>query len=159
WDVAAGKAVCTYARPASKKEVWEPDHLTFSADGRYLAATSKVHDTLWTASVWEVKTGKHLCDLDDGLDKLGVLAFAPDGRYLAGLFAAKVRLWDPATGKQVRGLEGEVKQNRAIAFSPDGKRLIAVGETARLWDTTSGEEIPLPVDSPTAGFLFSGDGG
>jgi WD40 repeat protein len=76
--------------------------------------------------VWEVATGKerrYLQTTATGQD--AVLAFSPDGRFLA-IGAEEVsglQVWDLATGREVarfRGYEGAIW---SLAFAPGGERL------------------------------------
>ncbi|MCE9565461.1 MAG: WD40 repeat domain-containing protein [Planctomycetes bacterium] len=56
------------------------------------------------------------------------VAFAPDGRYVAGVGAdSVVRVWDIQTKSEVRGLRGHTDWVTSVAFSPDGRFLASVG--------------------------------
>jgi WD40 repeat protein len=84
----------------------------------------------------------------------GVVAFSPDGRYLAaGTFREKtVIVWDLATGEAIHTLKGHPDANIIICleFSPDGHTLIsgATGwgdenDNMILWDVASGEQLQI----------------
>jgi hypothetical protein len=72
-----------------------------------------------------------------------VLAFSPDGRWLAGFNpfdGTAVHFWEVATGKEKK--ESLPQQNvTALAFTPDG-RVLACGDSAgiTLWELASGKE-------------------
>jgi WD40 repeat protein len=125
-------------------------HLSFSADGQYLAASS------WEfrgggghagdACCWEVATWKEL-GKRARFPRAGVwsLRFAPTGRLLAvgreALEAGPLHMLSAPDGQEV----GRLQQPgvRRLAFSPDGKLLATVvrgSKTATLWDVPRGEK-------------------
>jgi WD40 repeat protein len=125
--------------------------IAFSSNGHWLAAAGLaaggkgggvVHVWDWTA-VQPDADGRHgplhvlpapalLCDL----------AFAPDGRRLAGISRDLVKVWDPETGQEVLTLRGAPQRhhdqpfNPRIAFSPDGTRLAGTNwdESISVWE-------------------------
>jgi WD40 repeat protein len=123
WDVASGKLL----RAMADKE--HARSLTFSADGKFLAAgaTSGV-------KVWDVKTGKLKHALGTGLARRAV--FAPDGKTLAaGTEEGEVNVWDAQTGELRQTLKGHVGYVHALDFSRDGRTLATGGsdQSIRLW--------------------------
>jgi WD40 repeat protein len=53
-----------------------------------------------------------------------VLAFAPDGRTLAGTVDSRFIVWDVASGRELRAFPREWDfKNPTLAYSPDGKML------------------------------------
>jgi WD40 repeat protein len=153
WDLATGKEQKRIGRPAN-----EVDCLAFAPDGKTLASGGR-HELV---RLWDMATGKELCVLT-GQQQLGpftgkfteadlqhpkigdlTLAFAPDGKLLAGGNKdGTIRLWDVATGNERRRLEGHRKGVVAVAFAPDGKTLVsgAAEELIRLWDVATGKEV------------------
>jgi WD40 repeat protein len=115
----------------------------------------------------------HVCEADGGKEirqlksPSGVagLVFSPDGKTLAVRATnQRVRLWETESGKELHKLgtteepappSGELAfligddgsfsgEARALAFSPDGKQLAAAaGSTVRIWETSTGKELPL----------------
>jgi WD40 repeat protein/class 3 adenylate cyclase len=87
-------------------------------------------------------------------DSVDVVAFSPDGKYIATAgYDKTARLWDAATGKELHEFTGFPSQVHAVAFSPDGKYLLtgssippgganaASAGPLRLWDVATGEEV------------------
>jgi WD40 repeat protein len=96
------------------------------------------------------------------------LAYAPDGRTLAGGSAdGTVRLWESTTGKQLRVFQGHSGNLCALAYSASGELLVAAcadrphqaGE-AIVWDVATGEiKQSLEVEGkPVTALAFSQNG-
>jgi len=93
--------------------------LTFSDDGRYLAAS----DNDGKVSVWETSTGDHMFDIDV-YDLLMVL-FSPDGEYLATLGRDWVDLWQVEDGEWVDDYLCTDELEMKIQFTPGGDLAIS----------------------------------
>src|SRR5262249_38319053 len=108
--------------------------LVFSPDSRLVSAGT----TQGTVHVWEVASGKKICQLDGLPGYVIGLAFSNDGKTLAAGGWMEVRLWEVATGQErarFTDLEGDVI---GLAFSP-GDRVLACGTgdgSILLWDLT-----------------------
>jgi len=139
WDLATDKqqSVLAYTTSPATSTVL---HLTFSPDGRRLAATilntgagSSVvpaSETDGTVLVWEVETGKQQLTLrQDHPGGIFDAAFSPNGARLAtaGLDGT-VRLWDSHTGAQLITVTQSDSPVRAVAFSADGRLLASLAE-------------------------------
>ncbi len=127
--------------------------LTFSPDGKTLAAWGPRDNCLW-----EVKTGKVRHRLA-GLG--GPAAFRGDGKVLACAARKAIHLVDPATGKVLSIFPAHGERSVAgLAFSPDGKRLALAGQTISLWDVRTGQrDRPLPGHGAAiVALAFSADG-
>jgi WD40 repeat protein len=143
------------------------DWLTFSPDGKQLAAT-----LMGTAVQWiDVETGDVKGTFDKGA-AARACAFSPDGKLVAtggydqenGVYYARV--WEIATGKEVRRFAIGSERNRpigALAFSHDGKRL-AGGSwqdgRLRLFEIATGKELnDFPkIGEEIASVAFAPDG-
>ena len=113
-----------------------PYALTFSADGRLLAAVS--HST--RVRVWRMREkAKALSWL--GPPGARSVALAPDGGVVA-VGANKIVTLCSATGRETLGqLKGHVGAVNALSFSPDGTLLSAGKDgTARIWDLATRRE-------------------
>ncbi|MFJ4777724.1 WD40 repeat domain-containing protein [Streptomyces sp. NPDC088762] len=128
---------------ADNGHVWG---LTFSPDGRSLAAT----DQPGNVRLWDLVNGRPAGARHTGKAHAHCLAFSPDGRILAvGHGDHSVHLWDAATldplGPPLRGHTGTVS---ALVFSPDGRTLVsgaAVDGTMLRWDVSTGEPTGPPL--------------
>jgi WD40 repeat protein/beta-lactamase regulating signal transducer with metallopeptidase domain len=150
---------------ASAKELWEIktsgrlglSSLAFAPDGKALAYSSAGFVALCAAD-----TGKEIRQLRMP-DIAASLAFAPDSKTLAVWTRnQQVHVWDTEAGKELYQLGEAVlprigvagvapvgalpaqTEPRNLAFASDGKRIVtASGSTVRLWDATTGKELPL----------------
>lgn len=112
WDTATGNKEREFSSKAINVEVNTVFRVTFSSDGKRIAA-----EVAWVGRdtagayaegdrrvvVWEVETGEEV--LQFGEEETGAPVFSPDGRWLAISTAnASVRLRYPDTGKVARTL-------------------------------------------------------
>jgi WD40 repeat protein len=149
WDTGRGNTARALALARGKFPFDEVYSLTFSPDGRRVAAGGGVlyHGAV---AVWDAASGKELWQVWDVAPVAGVpIAFAPDGRVLANGGGGQrdtpvvVELRDAGTGKVTRTFGGCEHAISGLAFSPDGK-ILAGGEwggVVRLWEVHSGELI------------------
>jgi RNA polymerase sigma factor (sigma-70 family) len=111
--------------------------VTFSPNGRALAAGGDD-----CVRLWETATGKLLLSLKAPGGRVIPVAFAPDGKTLAGGYlGSTIHLWDLESGVIVREFRGE-ENVHVLMFSPDGRTLVCGGMngTVRLWNVATGEE-------------------
>lgn len=132
--------------------------LTFSPDGRTLAAGSVESTRLWEVGTWKVRTVLPFGGTS--------LAFSHDGRILAAASAAgepnaEIVLWNVPEQKVKRILRTSGGRINAVALPPDGKT-VAVGERLglRVWDVVSGAELVKPgvFNTRVEALAFAPDG-
>jgi WD40 repeat protein len=90
--------------------------------------------------VWDSQTGRELRSMPC-LEEYFDLAFAPDGRRLAGASRQVMTLWDPAEGDEVMTLRGQPRTgidppfNPRVAFDATGRQLAAAqaDKTVMIW--------------------------
>ena len=94
-----------------------------------------------SVTLWDAATGRPRTALPKGPGCVSALAFAPDGRTLAGSgSAACLTLWDAERSQARATLRGHSGRIKSVAFAPDGKTLASGGAdaTVRLWDLPPG---------------------
>ncbi|MGH7174440.1 MAG: WD40 repeat domain-containing protein, partial [Gemmataceae bacterium] len=128
--------------------------LTFSADGKSLAAAYASYDNTFEVAVFAVETGKLLCRMEHFKKEINAVRVSLDGKQLrVSEQRGSVSAWDAATGKQLRRWKpppdesavGDKKQLSAQTgiLSPDGKVIVwemgcrGVTQGARGWSVVS----------------------
>jgi WD40 repeat protein len=149
------------------------NQLTFSPDGRLLAAAGVQHTSgngppLGPAAVWQTATGKRLWKRVNRQGPADAVAFSRDGKRLAlslelGFTGAVDQIVDPTTGRierLIKPLGGSASQS--LAFSPDGT--LATGSWAGIvqrWDVSNGKQLGHPLlamPAPVASISFDPTG-
>jgi WD40 repeat protein len=135
--------------------------LSFSPDGRYLAAGRSN-----TVRLWEVETGESRAVLRGHSNVLFWTTFLDGGRMLAsGSEDRTVKFWDVARALAERDvLQAHPGDVGSLAFTPDGQTLVSGGSDGRIrrWDVATGGllapfEIP-ELNEAVGGFAISRDG-
>jgi WD40 repeat protein len=134
WDLTTGREAQRF-----KMRCGRPTQLTFSPDGRLLAAACGISlpGEPGRVQVWDVTIGKEYAEFVGHKEHVLCLAFSADGRMLAtGGFDHTVRLWELASGRQRAQFNGHEGSIYAVAFSPDGRVLAVASPDAPiyLWD-------------------------
>ncbi len=144
WNIRTGKALKVF-----RGKMKDVEHVAFSADGKYLATvaldTQYPRDTYRTSvKVWNVKTGKELYTLYDGVGEVRSAQFSPHGTFIATTHGdGKVRLWDTTSKKVTQELGNESRHINVLLFTPDGRHIIT-GENStpvRVWDVATAKEL------------------
>jgi RNA polymerase sigma factor (sigma-70 family) len=142
WDTTTGRQRVLY-----EGKEWL-GHVTFSPDGRTLAAVAWDRQKKAEVRRWDVATGKELSGLRAREAHIRALAFSPDGKTVATASGDKAgRLWDVVSGEQRARLGGHQSPILAVAFGPGGKTLATGSEdgTVKLWELRTGTEEGGPA--------------
>lgn len=139
YNIATGKLVSLIKSPNTPV-----DHLTFSPDGRRLAASGPSE-----AGIWDIESGNRLADLP-GSPQHVPLVFSPDGAWLSGADGgATIVEWSTATYRPRAPTHlGRVD---AVSFSANGRQVASFSAddgTIRLWDARDGApsaQVDLPL--------------
>ena len=132
--------------------------LTYSPDGRYLAAAG------WNGAIdlWDVPSQRVVRQFaSKDHPNLNDVAFSADGRKLAVAGLLAVQVWDVATGQPLYNLVGHDPVVYGVVFSPDGRLIATSGGdgTIRLWNTADGRSraVLYVHKSPVNAVRFSPD--
>lgn len=124
--------------------------LSFSPDGKLIAATGGNPSQFGEIKIWDVATASEARSWRGHRDNITSIAFSPDGGMLAtGSYDKLLKLWDVATGAEIRTLKDHTDAVFAIAFSPDGRLLASAGadRTVKLWDPATGKRLSTLSDA------------
>jgi WD40 repeat protein len=130
WDLATGKELPVLEMPTPHVSLMRP-----SPDGKLLATLCNDADAV-TVTLWDLAGGRRLYDFEAAHPFSRHHAFAPNGRWLAGVgdcvTTAVIR--DARTGKVLRSLP-HPDGLCGLAFAPDGATLATIDRTGglRLW--------------------------
>jgi WD40 repeat protein len=156
-----GLLACGYA-PGSRVYYWDllgkegpklwsdgyAESLALSADGRTAATTRYLYGSpshRWLIQIWDLPSGRVVTELSDDIET-SLVAFSPNGSWLAAAGSTSVRLRDTATWqRRVKITHGRAQGRvyvRRVAFHPSGSLLATAGDApfVTFWDTATGKE-------------------
>jgi WD40 repeat protein len=138
WDVRARRPWLTLKQPFPGDPA-EIDLLTFTADGKVLAAGRGT-----TLKLWDVATRRESAGFRVREGRFATMALSPDGQTLAtvgrtvgsGDTERSITLWDVATERPIATIGEHASGIMRLAFSPDGRLLASSSDdcTIKLWD-------------------------
>jgi WD40 repeat protein len=142
-DPSTGRNVLTFG------SVPRPSGVAFGPDGRSIASVSPgaKPGAVGVVKLWDATSGKELLEFPGHRrekDKIGAIAYSPDGRFLVtACFDNAVHIYDLTTRERIHRLEGHAAPVIGVVISPDGRLIASVSDdaTIKLWDTTTGAEI------------------
>jgi WD40 repeat protein/serine/threonine protein kinase len=164
WDAATGRQLTLSLKGPTDKVTCA----TLSPDGKYLAAGCR--DKI--VRVWDLGTGELIPLQGHTYGSSVHIGFSHDGKRVISLankikedgreIGSEIKVWDIATHEAIASFD-KLPASLSCALSPDGKLAAASGigsAIVRLWDVTSGRELPSLGDAGRWGGVvaFSPDG-
>ncbi|MEZ5943227.1 MAG: protein kinase [Planctomycetaceae bacterium] len=156
WDGNTGEELQTLAGHSNHIEC-----VDVSPDGTRIVSGSADK----TLKIWNRDSGEELKSIDaDGTFES--VSFSPNGDRLVSVniftdetdrIRSEVRVWDMNSGEE--HVSHKEPWFRAVSFSPDGRRFAAVGDSLKLWDAETGDELlDLTSRNVIESLAFSPDG-
>jgi WD40 repeat protein len=126
--------------------------VVFSPDGKMFAAGSADG----TAILWKVD-GNTFAQMGETINLTSarrmLLAFSPDGKWLAGGALGFAYLWDTVTVQEFARIPHGSNPVTSVSFTNDGTKLLTVSrKVVRIWDMSA---LPLVPDDKLIGYACS----
>jgi RNA polymerase sigma factor (sigma-70 family) len=167
WDLDRGKELRKVLLGGRRTEISVYRRNALSPDGKLCA----VHGPQ-KVQVYDLATGRELCQLRPGPDEVAAVVFAGGDRVVTADKKELVQVWDARTGRLVRQFAhgGPVQ---VLAASPDGRRLATLEhhthavdrlpdrDLVHVWDLTTGKKLHDLAARPKHWYMlmrFSPDG-
>lgn len=122
WNLATGKIVYTYKGQSTMiyaAASWSPD-------SKRIASASTDH----TVQVWDATTGAHPLTYRNHHEKVFLVAWSPNGKYLTSasndMPRCSIQVWNASTGKTVATYDGVLSDVFGLDWAPDSTA-IALG--------------------------------
>jgi WD40 repeat protein len=98
-----------------------------------------------TLRVWDLETGKSLCEFKGHTGEVMAVAVTSDGRrVVSGSLDRTLLVWELESGETVHKLEGHSHSVRAVAVNPNGLAVSGSWDgTLLVWDLKSGKMLSI----------------
>jgi hypothetical protein len=164
WDVASGEATKVLRLPAVTKSAPGEAQIVVAAlapDEKQLAVAAHAPDGKdhWIYLI-DLAQDRVVRVLKGHPGNLRVLAWSPDGRYLAAAGVPRnIYVWDLVQGQRSGPLLGPEGGVPCLAFAPDSQTLASGGAAVRFWDPATGKQRQeIPTSKTVNGLAWSPDG-
>mgnify|MGYP006416141909 FL=1 len=132
WEVSSGKKIRSLNIGGTRS-------ITFSPDGRYIAAGSD--DGIVT--LLEASTGGKIRTFSGHTRSVRSVKFSPDGHYVIATSDDGIAiLWDASNGAQIKIISGHQGGVSSVKFSPDGEYIFTFDDISfRIWKIDREREL------------------
>jgi WD40 repeat protein/uncharacterized caspase-like protein len=152
WDIATGEEVRRVEQPITGRI----ENATIASAERVIVVASAIKEPSVTQlSLLDLTTSHERQRIESVAANVAFIAMSPDGRFaLTGSDNEDLRLWDVSSGQVAYRFAEHIDFAKSVAFSPDSRFIITTGyetyngpadyrfhDFARLWDTTTGQEV------------------
>jgi WD40 repeat protein len=137
WNVATGTIVRRFG--SDEQRPGGVECLALSPDGELLCSPTGENGEI---DVWVMARGERKFQLGNENIDLSFLAFAPNGRILAGGgWRGCIYLWDTAAGREIGRLIAHQRRVTGVAFSPTGRIMASASDdgTVLVWDLSTSD--------------------
>lgn len=127
-------------------------HALFSVDGQKIISagdySNDAEEYIPGFSLWDCKTGKHLCDKDTN-GSIYDISLSPDGNKIAIIGSNRIQLLDSESLKLLLCFVFQSESDpfyypRRITFSPSGELLVSSSDdTIRIWEISTGKQVRI----------------
>lgn len=116
--------------------------LSWSPDEKYLAVCENF--TQNGVAIYEVATWNVVRTYQDHTDSVHVVAWSPDGNYIAsGSADTTIRIWNPTNGQTSLIYKEHTDDIEAICWSSDSSKLLTTAQdyVVRIWERDTGKTL------------------
>lgn len=135
WDLRTQKPIYTLVRFDNQTH-----SIAIDPSNGYILVTGGLKGEI---KYWNVRTGELFAQFSGHRDKIGVLAFTPDGsKLISGSDDRTIKVWDANSNRLLYTFIGHTGRITALAVHPNGKYLASASHDGiRLWDLERGTLI------------------